>query len=55
MDQSSLLDLLFTRHENQVENIEYESLLGKSDHEIINLVTLLKKAYFWYHPKVEID
>ena len=34
-DNPSLLDLLFTRNENEVENIEYNSPLGKSDHVVL--------------------
>ena len=35
MDHPSLLDLLFTRHENEIEDIEYKSPLGKSDHVVV--------------------
>ena len=42
MDQPSLLDLLFTRQENQVENIDYEPPLGKSDHVIIKWNFIVK-------------
>ena len=41
-DQPSLLDLLFTRQENQIENIDYEPPLGKSDHVVIKWDFIVK-------------
>ena len=41
-DKPSLLDLLFTRQENQIENIEYKPPMGKSDHVVIKWNFIVK-------------
>lgn len=34
-DPPAVLDLLFTRQDNQLENIDYETPMGKSNHIIM--------------------
>ena len=34
-DKSSILDLVITKDEAAIDNIEYQSLIGKSDHCVI--------------------
>ena len=46
-DTPNLLDLIFTNEKNMINNIEYQSPLGKSDHSVMtfkfNCYTILKK------------
>ena len=45
-DTPNLLDLIFTNEKNMINNIEYQSPLGKSDHSVLtfkfNCYTILK-------------
>ena len=54
-DEPSTLDLIFTNEENMIENIDYQSPLGKSDHSVLsfnfkikNNITFIPKTVYKY-------